>query len=99
MHGDVMIAIAAMAAATVATRLAGLFVPAALAGKGGRIKAAFDALPAAVLAAIVAPALLASGWAEMLAGLAVVAAARYLPLIPLIILGVLAAAGSRALLG
>lgn len=98
MHDDVMIAIAAMAGATVATRLAGLFVPAALAGKG-RIKAAFDALPAAVLAAIVAPALLASGWAEMLAGLAVVVAARYLPLIPLIILGVLAAAGSRALLG
>ncbi|MEA4839360.1 MAG: AzlD domain-containing protein [Rhodospirillaceae bacterium] len=98
MQGDVVTAIAAMAEATAATRLAGLVVPRALAGKG-RIKAAFDALPAAVLAAIVAPVLLASGWAEMLAGLAVVVAARYLPLIPLIILGVLAAAGARAVLG
>lgn len=96
MSPDVLAAIAAMAVATVATRLAGLFVPAGFARRG-RLKAAFEAMPVAVLVAIVAPAVLATGWAETLAGLLVMLAAWRLPLIAVVATGILAAAILRAL--
>lgn len=96
MNPHVLAAIAAMALATVATRLAGLFVPAGFA-RHGRLKAAFQAMPIAVLAAIVAPTVLATGWPETLASLLVILAAWRLPLIAVIVTGILAAAGSRAL--
>jgi uncharacterized membrane protein len=96
MSPDVLAAIAAMAVATVATRLAGLFVPTGFARRG-RLKAAFEAMPVAVLAAIVAPTVLATGWPETLAALLVILAAWRLPLIAVVATGILAAAALRAL--
>lgn len=84
-----------MAVATVATRLAGLFFPAGFARRG-RLQSAFEAMPVAVLAAIVAPTMLATGWPEALASLLVVLAARRLPLLAVVAIGILAAAAFRA---
>ena len=82
-------AILAMAVLTYATRIAGIF----LAGRlrlSGRAKAAFDAIPPAVLVAVIAPVALATGVAET--GAAVVAglAATRLPLLGTIAIGVVA---------
>ncbi|MGQ3284833.1 AzlD family protein, partial [Bosea sp. (in: a-proteobacteria)] len=58
-----LLAILGMAIATYATRLAGL----ALAGRlqlSPRAQAAFDAIPPAVLVAVIAPSALATGWPE-----------------------------------
>lgn len=98
MNPDVLFAIVAMAVATVATRLAGLFVPEGFA-RHGRLKAAFEAMPVAVLGAIIAPTVLATGWPETAAAVLVVLAAWRLPLIAAILTGVLAAAVFRAFAG
>ena len=82
-------AILVMAAITYATRIAGL----ALAGRlklSGRAKAAFDAIPPAVLIAVIAPMLLATGWRETLAALVTAAVATRLPLLGTIAVGVAA---------
>lgn len=93
-----LLAILAMAAATVFCRLIGLLLPAGFVFKG-RLAAGLEAMPPAVLAAVVAPTLLTTGWAESLAGLAVMLAAWRLPMIAVIAVGILAASGFRALLG
>jgi uncharacterized membrane protein len=82
-------AIAAMAAVTYATRIAGIF----LAGRlklEGRAKAAFDAIPPAVLTAVIAPVALATGWRETLAATLAALAATRLPLLATIGVGVAA---------
>jgi uncharacterized membrane protein len=95
---DALLAIAAMALVTLATRLAGLFVPANFA-RTGRLAAAFAAMPVAVLTALIAPALLASAWTDAAAGALTILAAWRLPL-PLVVgIGAAAAAGLRALAG
>jgi uncharacterized membrane protein len=80
-------AILGMALVTYLTRIAGL----ALAGRlalGPRAQAAFDAIPPAVLVAVIAPSLLATGWRETLAsGVTVLAATRF-PLIATVGAGV-----------
>lgn len=91
-------AIAAMAAVTYATRIAGLF----LVGRfnlTGRAKAAFDAIPAAVLVAVVAPVILATGPAETVAALITAAAAARLPLLAVVVVGVVSVVALRALMG
>ena len=55
-------AILAMAVVTYATRVAGLILADRLALRG-RAKAAFDAIPPAVLVAVIAPTALTTGWA------------------------------------
>jgi uncharacterized membrane protein len=95
MNPDILAAIAAMAVATLATRFAGLFVPAGFARRG-RLKAAFQAMPVAVLAAIVAPAVLATGWPETVAALLTVAVAWRMPLLAAVVTGVVSAAVLRA---
>lgn len=82
-------AILAMAALTYATRVAGLFVADRLV-LGGRAKAAVDAIPAAVLVAVIAPSALATGWPETLAAAATILAATRLPLLATIAVGVAA---------
>ncbi len=87
-------AILAMGAATYATRLAGLVlvrhIPAT-----GRIKAALEAVPAAVLMAVIAPVAIATGPAETIAaGLCAVAATR-LPLVAVVAIGVVSVVGLR----
>lgn len=91
-------AIAAMAAVTFATRVAGLFLVGRLALQG-RGKAAFDAIPAAVLVAVVAPVMLATGPAETVASLITGLAAIRLPLLATVGVGVASVVVLRAALG
>ena len=89
-------AILAMAVITYLTRIAGIFVAGRLALRG-RAKAAFDAIPPAVLVAVIAPMALATGWRETLAALLTAIAATRLPLLATIATGVLAVVALRAL--
>jgi uncharacterized membrane protein len=91
-------AILGMALVTYACRLAGILI----AGRfqpSGRAKAAFDAIPPAVLTAVIAPTLLATGWPETAAGVLTIAAATRLPLMATIAVGVVAVVVFRVLAG
>jgi uncharacterized membrane protein len=91
-----LLAILGMAIATYATRLAGL----ALAGRlqlSPRAQAAFDAIPPAVLVAVIAPSALATGWPETAAALLAALAATRLPLLGVVAIGVAAVVALRAL--
>lgn len=92
-----LLAILAMGVATYLTRIAGLFLAERL-PRTGRVRVALDALPAAVLTAVVAPAVLA-GPAEMIAGAVTILAAFRLPLIAVVAIGVATTAAVRTLLG
>ncbi|WP_181707324.1 AzlD domain-containing protein [Chthonobacter rhizosphaerae] len=92
-----LLAIVAMGLATYTTRAAGLLLADRL-PRTGRIRVALEALPPAVLTAVIAPAVLA-GPAEMLAGAVTVAAAFRLPLLAVVAIGVASAAGFRLLVG
>lgn len=90
-----LLAILGMAIATYATRLAGL----ALAGRlqlSPRAQAAFDAIPPAVLVAVIAPSALATGWPETVAALLAALAATRLPLLGVVAVGVAAVVALRA---
>jgi uncharacterized membrane protein len=81
-------AILTMALVTYGTRLAGIF----LAGRldlSGRPKAAFDAIPAAVLVSVIAPVALATGPAETTATVIAGISATRLPLLATIAIGVM----------
>ncbi|QFU17116.1 AzlD family protein [Microvirga thermotolerans] len=84
-----LLAILAMALVTYATRIAGLFVADRLA-LTGRAKAAFDAIPPAVLVAVIAPTALNSGWPEAIAAAIAAVAAFRLPLLATVAVGVAA---------
>ena len=91
-----LLAILGMAIVTYATRVAGL----ALAGRLNltpRAQAAFDAIPPAVLVAVIAPSALATGWPETGAALIAAVAATRLPLLAVVGVGILAVVGLRAL--
>jgi uncharacterized membrane protein len=89
-------AIVAMALVTYATRIAGVFIAHRLV-LTGRAKAAFDAIPPAVLVAVIAPSALATGWAETAAALITALAATRLPLLGTIAVGVVAVVVLRSL--
>lgn len=89
-------AILAMACATVLTRLSGLYLMNRL-HLGPRGLKVLGAVPPAVLMALVAPVALATGIAETAAAAVTVLAAMRLPLLAATALGVLTAAGFRAL--
>ncbi|MBB5274089.1 putative membrane protein [Rhizobium rosettiformans] len=92
---NTMLAILAMAVATIATRQAGLLVGRLL-RLSPQAEDILAAIPPSVLMAVVAPTAFATGWAET-AGCAVVAlAATRLPLLPAAAAGVLAVALLRA---
>lgn len=91
-------AILLMALATYLTRIAGLFLADRLQLEG-RAKAAFDAIPAAVLTAVIARTVLATGPAETLAGIVTILAATRLPMLGTVLVGVAAIVGLRAVLG
>lgn len=86
MNPDTLIAILAMTLATYATRISGLVVGRYL-PREGRLKHALDALPPAVLTAVIAPAVL-SGPAEMIAGTVTLVMALRFSLFPSMIVGV-----------
>lgn len=81
-----LLAIAAMAIATYITRIAGVvmlrYVPLT-----PRLRSALDALPVAVLTAVITPTLFLTGPAETLAGLITALAAFRLPLIGTLAVG------------
>ena len=77
-----MLAIVLMALATYATRAGGLWLASRL-DLSGRVEAWLGYIPGAILVSLVAPAVLASGLAEALAGLAVVLVAIRTASLPL----------------
>ncbi|MCG7391689.1 AzlD domain-containing protein [Microvirga sp. ACRRW] len=82
-----LLAIIAMAVVTYITRIAGLFVADRLV-LTGRAKAAFDAIPPAVLVSVIAPTALTTGWAEAIAAAITAVVAFRLPLLATIAVGV-----------
>jgi uncharacterized membrane protein len=88
--------IAAMALVTYATRIGGLALKDRL-KVGPRARAALDAIPPAVLIAVIAPSLLATGWRETAASAVTILAATRLPLIGTVAVGVLAIVALRHL--
>ena len=82
-----VLAIVLMGFVTYLTRIAGLFIAGRIRLEG-KTRAAFDALPVSVLAAIIAPTLLSSSPAESLAGVVTIAAAFRLPMLATVIVGV-----------
>lgn len=91
-------AILLMGLVSYALRATGL----AIAGRlnfAGRSKAAFDAIPPAVLTAVIAPTLIVTGPAETIAGVLTIIAAFRLPLLATIIVGVASIVLLRALIG
>lgn len=92
-----LLAILAMAVVTYITRIAGLFVADRLV-LTGRAKAAFDAIPPAVLVAVIAPTALTTGWAEAVAAAITAVAAFRLPLLATVAVGVASVVVLRNLL-
>jgi len=91
------LAIAGMGLATYATRLSGFYLIRGL-PTFGRLKAALDALPPAVLMAVIAPVILTTGLAETLAAaITAVAAFFRLPLAVTIVIGIVSVVALRAL--
>ena len=95
---DTVLAIAGMALATYLTRIAGLWLL-QIANVRGRARSAMDALPPAVLMAVIAPTVLATGLAETLAAAVTIAAAFRLPLLVAVATGVASVVALRALIG
>jgi uncharacterized membrane protein len=95
---NTLLAIVAMAGATVLTRIAGLLVIRFVA-IGPQQKRALKAVPPAVLMAVIAPTALATGPAETLATVATALAAMRLPLLAAVAIGVFVVAVGRALIG
>lgn len=93
-----LLAILGMALASYGCRLTGLLLGGRLA-LSGRAKAALDAIPPAVLTAVIAPTLLATGWPETVAGALTILAALRLPLIGVIATGVAAVVVLRMIAG
>ena len=89
--------ILAMAVVTYAVRAAGLLIAEHI-PQTGRMRAALDALPAAVLTAVVAPMALATGPAETGAAAITLAAALRLPLLATVTIGVVAVVVLRLVL-
>lgn len=93
---NTLLAILAMATATVFTRLSGLVLIRHV-ELGERWKTAIDAIPPAVLMAVIAPSALATGWAETVACLVTALGARRLPLLASVALGVATVAALRGI--
>jgi branched chain amino acid efflux pump len=93
-----LVAILAMAATTYATRIAGLFVRLHHA-PSERAQAALDAIPPAVLIAVVAPTMLATGWPETIATALTALAATRLPLVATVAFGVASVVALRLAFG
>jgi uncharacterized membrane protein len=92
MSADNLLAISAMAVATYATRIGGMLLGGYL-PKTGHVRQAVDAVPAAVLTAVIAPTVIA-GSAEMIAAALTLLAALRLPMIVAVLVGM----GSVAIL-
>ncbi|EJC78672.1 putative membrane protein [Rhizobium leguminosarum bv. trifolii WSM2297] len=92
---NIMLAILAMAAATVFTRVSGLVLVRHV-EMNERRRTAIEAIPPAVLMAVIAPTAFTAGWAETLACAATAIAARRLPMLVSVVIGVATVALLRA---
>ena len=81
------LAILAMAAATILTRVSGIFLIRYF-SIGEETREALDAIPPAVLMAVIAPTALATGWAETIACAVTALVALRLPLLVSVAVGV-----------
>ena len=90
--------ILAMAAATYATRTAGLWVVSYL-RPTPVLTAALDAVPVAILTAVIVPAIARGGLPDMLAAAVTLLAAFRLPLLATVAVGVVSVVALRAVLG
>lgn len=90
-----LLAILAMTAATVLTRISGLFLIRHVSLEGSRRKA-IESIPPAVLMAVVAPTAFATGIAETIACAVTAFAALRLPMLVSVALGVVSVAILRA---
>jgi len=98
MTGTTLLAIIGMGVATYLTRLSGFYLLRGL-NLSGPMKAALDALPPAVLMAVIAPVILATGLAETIAAAITAAAAFFrLPLAVTIVIGIVSVVALRAVL-
>lgn len=97
-HAATLVAILGMAAITFACRISGLALGPRFRPRG-RLRAAFDAIPPAVLTAVIAPTLFVTGWPETLAGIVAILAATRLPMLATIVAGVVAVTLLRATIG
>jgi uncharacterized membrane protein len=98
MTPEFLLTIAVLGISTYATRLAGYWL---LRGRdvSGRVRAALDAVPPAILVAVIAPSVFLQGYAEVLAGaFTLVLALMRLPILAVIAGGTAAAAVFRILL-
>ncbi|HLJ72272.1 MAG TPA: AzlD domain-containing protein [Roseiarcus sp.] len=93
-----LIAILAMALTTYGTRIAGLFLTLHHA-PSAPMQAALDAIPPAVLIAVVAPMMLATGWPETIATALTALAATRLPLVATVAFGAACVVALRLALG
>ena len=92
------IAIVGMGLATYATRVSGFYLLRGM-NVSGRFKAALDALPPAVLMAVIAPVILTTGIAETIAAVITAVAAYFrLPLALCILIGIASVVALRAVL-
>ncbi|MEZ5776068.1 MAG: AzlD domain-containing protein [Hyphomicrobiaceae bacterium] len=92
-----LLAFFAMGVATYATRLGGLWLVAAL-RPSRTVKAALDAVPVAVLTAVIAPEIVKGGPPDLIAAALTLLAAFRLPLLAAVALGVAAAVALRAVM-
>ncbi|WP_333825106.1 AzlD family protein [Pinisolibacter sp.] len=93
-----LLAILGMAAVTFGCRISGLLLGPRF-RPTGRLRAAFDAIPPAVLTAVIAPTVLVTGWPETLAAAATIVAAFRAPMLATIVTGVVAVVALRHGLG
>jgi uncharacterized membrane protein len=93
---NTFLAILAMAVATALTRVSGVFLLRYL-SIGDETREALDAIPPAVLMAVIAPTALATGWAETIACAITALAALRLPLLACVAIGVASIVALRAL--
>ena len=96
MSSATLLAIIGMTLATYLTRAAGLWLVQRL-SVTGRLGGALEAVPPAVLMAVIAPTVFATGPAESVAALVTIMAAWRLPMLATIVIGVCAAALLRQL--
>ena len=99
MSTNAVLAIIGMGIATYLTRISGFYLLRGL-NLTGHSKAALDALPPAVLMAVIAPVILTTGWAESIAAaITAVAAFFRLPLTLTIVIGIVSVVALRTVLG
>ena len=96
-YSESILLIVALGLGTYATRIGGHLVLSRFERLDPRVEAALDAVPAAVMTAIVAPLALATGPAEAIAAGATVVACLRLPIHAVLVVGMVVVASLRAI--